>query len=623
MKRIALIALFLAPALAGAAAAQELSQRDAARVAFWEEGLAKADPAIGRAVKADRELLEKLARLEPDRAADIKAKAEALLDLEAQLEKDWGADKARNMSAALAVRLTRNGALSKIGLAPSPEKTMEWAAKYKTYDADKTALIAKAVKNWDAVFGPLAFTQALKPNGAGGQYLAGWLVKTSSGSIFMELDRNDVIFAESVAGMKAAWERTILKDRNSFLNAKASAMLDRYFIDGSTRTDAATQQRALNFAPFEYLDGAGKGRLDRYVSQMKAAEEVKARLSASQMATLKTKTVEEQMVELGSLFDKKEATGGKVEERNLDANRPSRPDENISAQNNELISGMLRSSLVSEVRGTAPGDKVAAFYAGGAKLNLAIETCQGCHAKYEPSTGRIVIDSELVQQYLRANNMTADQLVKSKEGMAGLTKYVSPIFVHEATHQMQHSWADKAGIYKPYSQEDEIEALSMEGLYTSQKRKADGRYASMLRTMAKSSPYASQRVEVSKKFEGNQEDFGSFARQQYYYGVPSFEASSSTVLAAATAELERRRTLPAADLAEIDNYGKDFSEIRKMAPQELADSVADIKTAALRKLQSDLMNSGVYTDHYAGAEDWARTMRKAGASSKRRGVAAM
>lgn len=331
----------------------------------------------------------------------------------------------------------------------------------------------------------------------------------------------------------------------------------------------------------------------------------------------------EQMLELGRMFDKKEATAGKVQERSLDANRPSRPDENLSAQNNELITGMLRSSLVSEVRGTSPGDKIAAFYGSGAKLNLAIETCQGCHAKYEPSSGRIVIDSELVQQYLRANNMTADQLVKSKEGMAGLTKYVSPIFVHEATHQMQHAWADKADIYKPYSQEDEIEALSMEGLYTSQKRKADGRYASMFRTMAKSSPYASQRVEVSKKFEGNQEDFGSFARQQYYYGVPSFAASSSTVLSAVSGELERRRTLPAAEVAEINEFGKNFEEIRKMSAQEIADSVTDIKTAALTRLQGELLNSSVYTDHYAGAEDWARSMRKAGASSKRRGVAAM
>lgn len=620
LKLISTAALLLA--LAGSVAAQGLTQRETARAAFLEVGLSSASPAAAAAVRDERELMDKLTLLEPERAADLRSKADALLDFEAQLEKDWGSDKARNLSAALAVRLTRNGALSKIGLAPVPEKTMEWAARYKTYGAEKTALIAKAVKNWDAVFGSLTFAPMNVFDG-GSTYLAGWTVKTSSGSLFMEIGTSDVIFAQNEAGVKAAWERLILKDRNSFLNAKATALLNKYFIDGSTRTDAGTQQRALNFAPFEYLDAAGKGRLDRYVSQMKAAEEVKARLSTSQMATLNTKTVEEQMLELGRMFDKKEATAGKVQERSLDANRPSRPDENLSAQNNELITGMLRSSLVSEVRGTAPGDKVAAFYGSGARLNLAIETCQGCHAKYEPSTGRIVIDSELVQQYLRANNMTADQLVKSKEGMAGLTKYVSPIFVHEATHQMQHSWADKAGIYKPYSQEDEIEALSMEGLYTSQKRKADGRYASMFRTMAKSSSYASQRVEVSKKFEGNQEDFGSFARQQYYYGVPSFEASSSTVLSAASGELERRRTLPAADLAEIDNYGKDFNEIRKMSAQEIADSVTDIKTPALRKIQDDLLHRNVYTDHYAGAEDWARTMRKAGASSKRRGVGAM
>jgi hypothetical protein len=620
MKKITAIALLLALASAGGAAAQELAQKDAARIAFWEEGLAKADPAIARAVKADKELLEKLARIEPDKASDIKSKAEALLDLEAQLEKDWGADKARNLSGALAVRLTRQGPLAKIGLAPSPEKTIEWAAKYKTYGADKTALIAKAVKNWDAVFGSCVFVPFVPP---GTSYTASWTVNTSSGALFMKIGPSDLIFAQSEAGIKAEWERFILKDRNSFLNAKATAMLNAFFVDGSTRTDAAAQQRLLGNASFEFLDASGKGRLDRYVSQMRAAEEVKARLSASQMATLSAKTVEEQMLELGRMFDKKEATAGKLAERNLDANRPSRPDETLSAQNNELIAGMLRSSLVSEVKGNPAGDKVAAFYAGGAKLNLAIETCQGCHAKYEPSSGRIVLDSELVQQYLRANNMSADDLVKSKDGMAGLAKYVSPIFVHEATHQMQHSWADKAGIYKPYTQEDEIEALSMEGMYTTAKRKTDPRFRYQMVTMAKGSSYAQQRVEVAKKFENNQKEFGDFVRQQYYYGVPSFDAASSQVLSAVSGELTRRATLSPTDLAEINDYGKDLQEVRRMSAQEIADSVTDIKTSALRSVQADLMNGAAYTEHYAGAEQWSVSMRKAGAASKRRAVPAV
>lgn len=623
MKRLTLISFFFSLALAGSAAAQGLTPQETARIASFEAGLSSASPAAARAVAAERQLIEKLALGEPQRAADLQAKAAALANFERQLDKEWEADQVRNLSATLALLLTKDGPLAKMGLAPQPEKTLAWAAKNKTYSAAKTRLIGKAIKNWDAIFDGFVFNPKMQ-NSGGTSYLAGWTVKTSSGAYFMELTRNDiVIFRPTVPEMKTLWLENTLKERNDFLGSKAASLLSGAFIDGSTRTDATFQRFVADFPTFEYLDASGKGRLDRYVSQMRASEDVKAKLSASQLANLRTQTVEQQMLQLGSLFDKREARTGVVAQRTLDANRPSRPDETISAQNNTLITGMLRSSLTREIKGSAPGDRVAAFYASGNKLDIAIESCQGCHAKYEPSTGRIVIDSELVQQYLRANNITPDALVKDRAAMAGLTKYISPIFVHEATHQMQHKWAADAGVYKPYTQEDEIEALSMEALHTSQKKASDPRYRSIFLTMGKSSPYAQQRVEVSKRFEGNQEEFGEFVRKQYYYGVPSFDAASSQILSAVSGELERRRGLSAAEIKDVEEFGKDLREARRMSAQEIADSVGDIKSAALTQLQKDLMNSGVYTRHYDGAEDWAASMSKAGASSKRRGVPAV
>lgn len=625
MKRMNLIpAIFLSLAFAwaGSAAAQGLTPQETARVAAFEAGLSSASPVAARAVTADKELMAKLAQLEPERAAALKAKAAALADFEAQLDKNWAPDQARNLSSALAIRLTREGPLAKLGLAPEPEKALAWAARNKTYSADKTRFLGKALKNWDIVFGGMAFNPKMQ-NYGGSSYLVGWAIRTSSGSYFLDLNRNDVLFQGTEAEMKTYWEGMTLKERNDFLAAKASSLLTGAFVDGSTRTDATFQNFVAGFSTFEYLDASGKGRLDRYLSQMKASEEVKARLSASQMGSLKDKPIDQQMLLLGSMFDKKEAATGVMAERNLDANRPSRPGETLSAQNNELITGMLRTSLPGEIKGSAPGDKIAAFYAGGAKLDIAIESCQGCHAKYDPSNGRIVIDSELVQQYLRANNISADQLVKDKNAVAGLTKYVSPIFVHEATHQMQHDWAAKAGVYKPYTQEDEIEALEMEALHTSQKKSSDPRFRYIFVTMGKSSPYAQQRVEVSKRFEANQKEFGDFVRDQYYYGVPSFAAASSQVLTAVSGELDRRKTMSPAEIDDVEAYGKDIAAARKMSAQEIVDSVGDIKAEALRQLRKDLLNSGVYTDHYAGAEDWAVSMRKAGASSKKKGMPAV
>ena len=307
---------------------------------------------------------------------------------------------------------------------------------------------------------------------------------------------------------------------------------------------------------------------------------------------------------LGSLFDKSNIKGTVNLERKVDGARQSRPGETLSFQNNQLLAGMLRTSIVAELKGAAAGDKVLKFYNSGAKLDLAIESCQGCYAKYEPTSGRIILDSEMIQQYLRVNDLTTEALLKDKAKIAALAKYASPIFVHEATHQMQHSWADRAHIYKPYVQEDEIESNSMEALYTVEKLKQDPKFKAIFSRMRRSSTYADQRLKLAQRFNKNPDEFSENVRQLYYYRLPSFDAASSQILSAISAELERRQGLDAAALAEIEASGVELKDAMGMTVQELTGSAADIKTAALRKIQDDLLHKAVYTDHYESASDW-------------------
>ncbi len=620
-------AIFSALVLAWAAGAvaQELTAEESSRLAGFEAGISSASPSAARDFMDDADLLGKLALIAPDRAAGIKGKASAIIDFEKLLDANWPASRERALSSSLALRLTPDGALAKVGLAPEPEKTLDWAAKYKTYSGEKTDLIGRAVKKWDIIFNGFTFN----PNSRG------WIVYNSTGAYFTVIGKNDVIFQTSVAGMKNLWGEMTLKERNDYLAKKAGDMLIAT-MDSSTTTAAGFQKKLSEAAIFGYLDASGRGRLDRYLSQMKTAEEVKVKLSEAQATSLKDLPVEQQMLLLGNMFDKHNVKNGAVElERQVDANRPSRagklprpngpslPDETLSFQNNALLAGMLRTSLVKEVKGTSPGDKVAAFYSGGAKLDIAIKSCQGCYAKYEPSTGQIVVDSELVQQYMRVNNVSADALVKDKAKLAALSKYVAPVFVHEATHQIQHSWAARAGIYKPYTQEDEIESNTMEALFTSQKRDSDPKFKSMFLTMDKASAYARQRVELSKSFEKNQKEFGVTVRQQYYSGVPSLEAASSQILSAVSTELARRKNMGAAELSGLDNSAKDMSEVSRMSAQEIAGSTGDIKTLALRKIQDDLLHNNLYDEHYAGAEDWAASVLKSGYQAKKRAVPAL
>ena len=612
--------LFLSLALCAGASgvmAQGLTKEESARLDGFETKINSADPAAARGLLADPVLLEKLSPLDPARASALKAKASAITDYEKLLDQSWAPDQERNLSAALALRLGSDGALVKVNLAPEPEKTLAWAAANKSYPADKTELLKKAVKNWDKIFDGCAFTPKYDHG-----TLQSWQVSTATGAYFMEVGRSDLIFKQSEAEMKAFWATLGLKERNDFLAAKAASVLS-YFVNSSTRTDAGFQARVAGLPAFNYMDPSGKGRLDRYLAQMQATEAVKLKLPAAQLASLKDQPVEQQMYLLGSFFDNSKIRGAVDMRPGVDALRPSRPGETISAQNNALLSGMLKNSLVTEVKGTSPGDKVAAFYAGGAKLDVAIESCQGCYAKYEPSTGRIVMDSELIQQYMRVNNLNTEDLLKNKAKLAELSKYLSPVFTHEATHQMQHSWADKAGVYKPYTQEDEAEANAMEALLMAQKRDSDPKFKALFMRMDDTSSYARQRVELSKRFESDQKNFGEMVGQQYYPGVPSFEAASSQILAVVSGELERRNGLGAAELAELEKTGTTFSEARQMTAQELAGSVGGLNTSALEKIQGDLLHKNLYTDRYAGAQDWASSMLRGGAASKKSPVPAL
>ncbi|MBI4801723.1 MAG: hypothetical protein HY796_04270, partial [Elusimicrobia bacterium] len=552
-------------AVPGAALAQELNKEEAAALKNYEAAISSADPVAAKKFLEDGTLADKLRIIEPEQAATLIAKAQAITDLQQLLDRTWRAGQDMELSRALALRIDFNRPLEKVGIGPAPEPLLAWMAKYKKYSAAKTLTVKKAIREFETVFGTAA-----------------------------------------VAG-KAQWEAATIRERNVLLSEKAAQLLEN-LINNETKTDKAFQDKLKNAEIFRYLDPAGKARFERYLNQLATVELAKARLSAPQADKIKNRPIEQQMYLLGGLFDNSKDRGAVSIERKVDAGRQSRPGETLSFQNNQLLAGMLRTSLQSEVKGTAAGNKILKFYNSGAKLDVAIESCRGCYAKYEPDNGKIILDSEMIQQYMRINNITAETLLKNKTQLAALTKYVSPMFVHEATHQMQHDWADKARIYKPYVQEDEIESASMEALYTTEKMKKDKKFKDLFLKMEKTTAYAQKRIETMDRFNEGSVKFDKTVRQVYYYGIPSFDAASSQILSAISAELERRKALSAADRAALDAGGTGLKDAMGMTVTELTGSVADIKTDALRKIQDDLLHKAVYTGHYENAADWTGSM---------------
>jgi len=587
--------------------AQELTKEETYRLKNYETRITSADPEASNGFLKDSTLLDKLLISDPGKAVGLKSKAGAVAEYEKLLDKNWTASQERNLSEAMSSRLLDQSPLSKVGLAPKPEKTLDWAARYKNYPPGKTALLERSLRKWESVFNGCSFILS------SGRSENLWYVKDSAGRAFMKITKDDAIFKDTEAGMKSLWETMTLKERNNYLNFKAGGLLDdlidKSISDNSVR--AADSPIVGDNPLLNYLDGPGNGRLQKYIAKMNAVELAKARLNPAQLAKLDGQPIEQQLYLLGNAFDKSEIKGPVTLERKIDILRQSKPGETLSPQNNALLAKMLGSSMLAEVKGTVAGDKVAKFYASGAKLDVAIESCQGCYAKYEPSSGRIIFDSELIQQYLRANNTSSDKMVGSKEQLAGLGKYLSPMLAHEGTHQMQHAWADKAGVYKPYVQEDEEEANSMEALYTMEKLKKDPKFKSMLIKMRNSSSsYAGKRLELERTFKKNTDEFGDKVSQVYYPGLPSFGAASSQTLSAISGELGRRSALAAAEQAEIEKTGTNLEEARAMTTQELSGYVGEIRTSALKKIQDDLLHKSIYEDHYRNAGDWTGSMRQ-------------
>lgn len=551
--------------LAAPALAEDLTKEEAAALSKYETSISSADPVSAKKLLEDGALTDKLKLNEPERAAALIARAQAVTDLEEVLDRTWRADDDMELSRALSLRIDFRKPLTQVGIGPTPEPLLDWMTKYKKYSDAKTDTVKNAIRKFETVFG-----------------------------------------TSTVAG-KVQWDALSIRERNSMLSEKASLTLTD-LIDKSTRTDKAFQDQVRNTKILKYLDGAGQARLERYLNQMAVVESAKVKLDTTKANQIKGKPIEQQMYLLGSMFDNSKNSGAASIERKIDSGRQSKPGETLSFQNNQLLSGMLRTSLQNEVKGTVAGDKVMKFYNSGAKLDVSIESCQGCYAKYDPSSGKIILDSEMVQQYMRVNNINAETLLKDKAQLTALTKYVSPMFVHEATHQMQHDWAAKARIYKPYTQEDEIESSSMEALYTTEKMKKDKKFNALFQRMETNTNYAQKRMETMNRFNEGGAKFDKTVRQVYYYSTPSFDAASSQILSAISAELQRRAALSAADRTKLDTGAQGLNDAMGMTVQELTGSVGDIKTDALRKIQDDLLHKAVYTGHYESASDWTGSM---------------
>ncbi|NLO91984.1 MAG: hypothetical protein GX410_08375 [Elusimicrobia bacterium] len=553
--------------VAGFSQAQALSEPVERRAAQCEAAVTALNPDIAAACAADQTFISELAAEDSERASQILQKGQALAELDGLLAAHTpGAEQEAVLRATLSGWLG-DVPFADMGLA-TPAQLLSWVGKYRSgYGDEKMASIKRALLD----------SSALNPN--------------------------DIKAAMDFAGVQGdagkAWNALPLSTRENTISGMLLSTLDRYISDGKCMADELRADSVWKFLPSEavqrFNDYARKCEvMDRVQEQTRTDSKLQAA-----MAGLRGLPLDVQLFRLGQFFDQNDNNTQLA--REVEALRAPAPSETLAPEQNELLTSMLKSSMLGAIRGVPVGDEIAAFYAPGSgnEFKLKIEDMGGETAEYRPATGEIVLNSALIQQFMRINGYTDgskfsnfttnDLLANNKGAMRHLMNFLAPVVVHEATHQMQHRWSKSRQIFDPYSKEDEVEAISKQSLFTLQKYRKSPAFSALVDQDKEYSPYMALNVQLADEFERDPSRFLQRVGDIYYPKVPSAQTAHSYTLAVIDGELKRRAGLPEEARHALETGTLKLEDALNMTNSGLKMAVGDFGTADLESLRDSVL----------------------------------
>ena len=258
-KKTALAAMTAWVLLCGLRAAGNclLTPAQQAVVAAYETAISNGDPVAAKNFLDDKDLVSALASTDQQKEAALEARAEALKDLKELMAMPWDDAKMNSLNQALTIRIDADKPLSKVGVGPEPEKLLSWLAKYQPdYSSNKTAVVKKAIRQWEVVFGTMTDTRNIQWGQARGM--------------------------NGVVATKAEWRTWTLAQRNSVM--------------------AQIIKRNPSFLAY---DDAALASMKDEMSLAQAVDKTikSGALSKAQIAQLAGKELPDQIYLLGSFFD--------------------------------------------------------------------------------------------------------------------------------------------------------------------------------------------------------------------------------------------------------------------------------------------------------------------------------
>ncbi len=537
----------------------------------YETKISSGNPAIAKAFLDNDSFKEKYLLIDKKKASLLIAKSQAVVDLNKIFDFVWNEDNFNKLSDVLGEKINdKDNILCSMGFGPQPEKLIPWVKKYRVdYKEKNIVIVKKAIREWGIIF------------------------STSVNKVAVD-------WAQARGGN----QKTITREEWNKWNIRqrTSALSKLSFTEYRKDWD--------KFSP--YSESVQKSS-STYFGKKNLVGDVKVYLSTGQQSQLSDLVVDgasldDQMFFLGQLFNGNSIKGagtpadaGQIEvlKAKVNSMRYSSSKEDISPEQNDLLNDMVKTSVMTNIRGTVVGARISTFYATN-KLDMEIAPLDNS-GSYVPKTGKISIDSGLVREFMRVKGYTTKSVMTNKDQLDEVAKFISPAFVHQAGIQMQDAWAKEKGIYKPLNQEDEISASSMEAIYTLEKIKKDEGFRGIFKDFSEiaDDSYASKVTQNAKLYaEEGSTQFGSAMRNLHYGDLPSMQAASSKIIYAINTEIARRDGLSKEKKAEVEDMayigkGKAYS----MGSRELLSSLEFIDRGSLIKINDNLLATD-YDEHY-------------------------
>lgn len=499
-------------------------------------------------------------------AAETFEKANALVDFSQILQAEKAAGDLRS---ALIRRLDPGSPLTGAGIGPSPESVLAWTA---LRSPEKLTLARQALLEWETL--------------EEGQ--RGWLVGQRR--------------------TEERWRKIPVTERASVLTGWAQEESRTLLHDPETIDEQALAHllsRSNVVAPL--LPGIERGDLEFHVERVRLLLTARRALEKTGQREILDGLDQRFSLPVGERLEYlSSALAGRPEFKEsgfvheLNSARVPRAEEAFSDEERRMLAERLAAALREAAAGTRAGERVLRFYEGGSPLALRVRLMPGNIGEFNAVSRDISLSEEFIQGWMRAESVSLPALLSDPAALRRLAQALCPAFVHEATHQMQHARRSGEDRLRFFTQDEEIEAFTVETLLVLERSLREPGYRRQVRR---------DDAEAADRLSEDAALFGRIVRR-IYSGLPSFESFAASCLSLAGAmsrELARREAHPGSTPV----FSWDFDARSLERGQFSLSNVALMTTDGLRQSKDFILR------WYAGAaremsevRSWAERTRR-------------